>query len=101
MRNLSDAAGLALLLLCVVAAPPAAAADADLKIIVTNGDDTAGDIKVQVRPAGQHDGEVVAWGGSGDDLQVPTGTYDVEVTDVDGAASKTIWFDSFAVFGRI
>jgi outer membrane protein OmpA-like peptidoglycan-associated protein len=101
MRNLSDAAGLALLLLCVVAAPPAAAADADLKIIVTNGDDTLGDIKVQVRPAGQHDGDVVAWGGSGDDLTVPAGTYDVEVTDVDGAASKTIWFDSFAVSGRI
>ncbi|HUD86185.1 MAG TPA: OmpA family protein [Xanthobacteraceae bacterium] len=90
-----------MLLLCALAGLPAVAADADLKITVTNGDDTAGDIKVQVRPAGQHDGDVVAWGGSGDDLTVPAGTYDVEVTDVDGAAHKTIWFDSLAVSGRI
>jgi outer membrane protein OmpA-like peptidoglycan-associated protein len=100
MRNLLRRAGLALLL-CGLAGPPAAAADAELKITVTNGGDTAGDIRVQVRPAGQHDGDVVAWGGAGDDLKVPPGTYDVEVTDVDGAAHKTIWFDGFVVSGRI
>jgi hypothetical protein len=54
-----------------------------------------------VRPAGQHNGEVVAWGGSGDNLKVPAGTYDVEVTYVDGAAQKIIWFDRFGLSGRI
>jgi hypothetical protein len=51
---LLNAAGAALLLLCSFAGAPAAAADADLKITVTNGNDTSGDVKVQVRPAGQH-----------------------------------------------
>lgn len=91
----------ALLLLCGLAKQPALAADADLKITVTNGTDTQGDIKVQVRPHGQHDGDVVAYGGSGDHLTVPAGTYDVEVTDVDGAARKTIWFDGMAIAGEI
>ena len=80
---------------------PAAAADADLKITVTNGKETAGDIRIQVRPAGRHDGDVIAWGGSGEDVKVPPGTYDVEVTDVDGAAQKTIWFDSLVLSGRV
>lgn len=101
MRNLLQATGPAFLLLCGLAGAPAAAADADLKITVTNGNDTAGDVKVQVRPAGQHDGDVVAYGGSGDDLTMPAGTYDVEVTYTDGAAQKTVWFDGLAVSGRV
>jgi hypothetical protein len=101
MRNLSHASGLALLLLCGFAGPPAIAADADLKITVTNGSDTAGDVRVQVRPAGQHNGDVIADGGSGDDIKVPAGTYDVDVTYVDGSASKIIWFDGLALSGRI
>ena len=90
-----------MLLLCGFAGPPAIAADADLKITVTNGNDTAGDVRVQVRPAGRHNGDVIADGGSGDDIKVPAGTYDVEVTYVDGNASKTIWFDGLALSGRI
>jgi outer membrane protein OmpA-like peptidoglycan-associated protein len=108
MRNLLRAAGAAslplcslLLLLCSFGGSPAAAADADLKITVTNGNDTSGDIRVQVRPAGQHDGDVIADGGSGDDINVAAGTYDVEVTYTDGAARKIIWFDSLAVSGRV
>ena len=101
MRNLLHASGLALLLLCGFAGRPAAAADADLKVTVTNGDDTAGDVRVQVRPAGQHNGDVIAEGGSGDDIKVPAGTYDVDVTYVDGNASKTIWFDGLALSGRV
>jgi outer membrane protein OmpA-like peptidoglycan-associated protein len=101
MPKLAHIIGPALLLLCGLGGAPAFAADADLKITVTNGNDTAGDVHVQVRPAGQHDGNVFAWGGSGDDLQVPPGTYDVEVSYSDGSAQKTIWFDSFAVSGRI
>jgi outer membrane protein OmpA-like peptidoglycan-associated protein len=100
MRSLLHATGLALLL-CGGVARPATAADADLKITVTNGDDTQGDVRVQVRPAGQHDGDVVAWGGSGDDVKVPPGTYDVEITYNDGAASKIVWLDGFAISGRI
>ncbi|MFZ0723896.1 MAG: hypothetical protein WCA26_04230 [Xanthobacteraceae bacterium] len=63
------------------------AADADLKITVTNGNDTSGDVKVQVRPAGQHNADVIASGGSGDDITVPAGTYDVDVIYNDGAAN--------------
>jgi outer membrane protein OmpA-like peptidoglycan-associated protein len=100
MRKLLYATAPALLLYGLAGAP-AAAADADLKITVTNGSDTQGDIKVQVRPHGQHNGDVVADGGSGDDIKVPAGTYDVEVTDVDGAAQKTIWFDGLAISGKI
>jgi outer membrane protein OmpA-like peptidoglycan-associated protein len=101
MRNLLHASGLALLLLCGFAGPPAIAADAELKITVTNGSDTAGDVRVQVRPAGQHNGDVIADGGSGDDIKVPAGTYDVDVTYVDGSASKIIWFDGLALSGHI
>jgi outer membrane protein OmpA-like peptidoglycan-associated protein len=100
MRNLLYAAA-STLLLCGLAEASAAAADADLKITVTNGDDTAGDVKVQVRPAGQHSGDVIADGGSGDDITVPAGTYDVDVIYNDGAANKTIWFDGLVLSGRI
>src|ERR1700728_5075236 len=101
MRNLLLAAAPALLLVCGLAGTPAAAADADLKVTVTNGGDTSGDVRVQVRPAGQHNGDVIADGGSGDDIKVPAGTYDVGVTYTDGAAHKTIWFDGLAVSGRV
>jgi outer membrane protein OmpA-like peptidoglycan-associated protein len=101
MRNLLYATASTLLLLCGLAGAPAAAADAHLKITVTNGDDTAGDVKVQVRPAGQHSGDVIAGGGSGDDITVPAGTYDVDVIYSDGAAQKIIWFDRMTLSGRI
>jgi outer membrane protein OmpA-like peptidoglycan-associated protein len=101
MRNLSSAAGLAVLLLCGFAGAPAAAADAELKITVTNGTDTAGEAHVDVRPAGQHNGDVIAGGRSGDDITVPDGTYDVEVSYVDGNASKIIWFDGMVLSSRI
>jgi outer membrane protein OmpA-like peptidoglycan-associated protein len=95
------ATGLALLLLGGLSGQPADAADADLKITVTNGADTQGDVRVQVRPAGQHNGDVVAWGSSGDHLQVPPGKYDVEITYNDGAANKVVWLDGFAISGHI
>jgi outer membrane protein OmpA-like peptidoglycan-associated protein len=101
MRNPLPAAGAALLLLCGLGGAPAAAADADLKITVTNGGDTSGDVRVQVRPAGQHSGDVIADGGSGDDIRVPAGTYDVDVTYTDGAAQKIIWFDGLVLSGRV
>jgi len=101
MRSLPYATGLALLLLSSLGALPAFAADGHLKITVTNGADTSGDIKVQVRPAGQHGGDVIADGGSGDELTVPEGTYDVGVTYNDGSASKVVWFDRLAISGRI
>jgi hypothetical protein len=101
MRNMLFATASTFLLLGSLAETPAAAADADLKITVTNGDDTAGDVKVQVRPAGQHGGDVIADGGSGDHITVPAGTYDVDVIYTDGAAQKIIWFDKIALSGRI
>ncbi len=100
MRFLLPCAGLALVLLFGGAAP-VAAADADLKITITNGSDTAGTSLVQVRPAGQHGGNVIASGGSNDDIKVPAGTYDVEVSYHDGAANKIIWFDALAVSGHV
>ncbi|MBU6497326.1 MAG: OmpA family protein [Rhodospirillales bacterium] len=102
MRNLLLVIGLAVLL-CGVAGPPAAAEDAALEITVTNGSDTGAnaDIRVQVRPVGQHNGDVIVSGGSGDSLRLPAGTYAVQVTYVDGAAHKTIWLDGFAVSGRV
>jgi outer membrane protein OmpA-like peptidoglycan-associated protein len=101
MQKLSHAIGLALLLSCDLVAPPVAAADANLKITVTNGNDTSGDIRVQIRPAGQHNGDVIADGGSGDNITVPAGTYDVDVMYTDGAAQKIIWFDRMALSGRV
>ena len=101
MRDLILAAGLGLLVLCGVAGQAVAVPDAQLKITVTNGNDTAGSSVIQVRPAGQHDGPVIGWGGSGDVVTVPAGTYVVEVTYTDGAAHKTVWFDGFALSGRI
>src|SRR5579864_2099596 len=101
MRKLLHATGLALLLLSGLAAAPAAAADAELKITVTNGNDTEGEVHVDVRPAGQHNGDVIAGGRSGDVITLPAGTYDVEVTYFDGNARKEIWFDGTVLSGRI
>jgi outer membrane protein OmpA-like peptidoglycan-associated protein len=101
MRNFSFAAGLAVLLLCGFAGSPAAAADAELKITVTNGSDTAGDAHVDVRPPGQHSGDVIASGGSGEVITLPAGIYDVGVTYLDGAARKVIWFDGMTLSGRV
>jgi len=101
MRNLLRATSVAFVLLCGFTGRPAAAADADLKITVTNGNDTKGDVRVQIRPAGQHGGDVIASGGSGDDIAVPSGTYDVDVNYNDGAANKTIWFDKLALSGHV
>jgi outer membrane protein OmpA-like peptidoglycan-associated protein len=92
---------LTLLLLCGLGAPPAFAGDAILKITVTNGSDTSGDVRVQVRPAGQHNGDVIVDGGSGDEITVPAGTYDVDVNYTDGNASKMIWLDGLAISGRV
>jgi outer membrane protein OmpA-like peptidoglycan-associated protein len=80
---------------------PAAAANADLKIAITNGSDTAGTPLVRVRPAGHHDADLVASGGSNEDIIVPSGIYDVEVSYDDGAANKIIWFDHMAVSGKV
>jgi len=101
MRDMLRATSVALVLLCGLAGRPAAAADADLKITVTNGTDTQGEGRVAVRPAGQHNGDVVVSGVSGDDLKMPAGTYDVEVSYNDGSASKTIWFDRLALSGKV
>ncbi len=101
MQALLRATSIALVLLCAFAGRPAAAGDADLKITVTNGADTQGEGKVAVRPAGQHDGDVIVSGGSGEDITVPAGTYDVEVGYNDGAANKIVWFDKLALFGRV
>jgi outer membrane protein OmpA-like peptidoglycan-associated protein len=98
MRALLPFAGLSLLLL---AGSPAIAADADLKVTVTNGTDTAGTPQIRVRPAGHHDADVIASGGSNEDITVPSGTYDVEVSYDDGAASKIIWFDHLALIGKV
>ncbi len=45
MRSLLPAAGGLALLLWVLPRRPQSAADADLKITVTNGDDTQGDVR--------------------------------------------------------
>jgi outer membrane protein OmpA-like peptidoglycan-associated protein len=100
MRSLLHAAMVALLL-CGVVTPRANADDADLKVTATNGTDTHGDIHVDVRPAGQHGGNVIASGRSGDDIKVPPGTYDVEISFNDGAANKVVWFDGLAISGHV
>lgn len=89
------------MLLRGVVASRAIADDADLKVTVTNGSDTKGEAHVDVRPAGQHGGNVIASGRSGDDIKVPPGTYDVEVSFNDGAANKIVWFDGLAISGHV
>lgn len=100
MRSLLHA-GMVVLLLCGVVVPRADADDADLKVTVTNGTDTQGEVHVDVRPAGQHGGNVIVSGRSGDDIKVPAGTYDVEISFNDGAANKVIWLDGLAISGRV
>jgi hypothetical protein len=98
MRPLLPLISLPLLLL---AGSPAMAANADLKITVTNGSDTAGTPLIRVRPAGHHEADVIASGGSNEDISVAAGTYDVEVSYDDGAAGKIIWFDHLALSGKV
>jgi outer membrane protein OmpA-like peptidoglycan-associated protein len=90
------------LLLCGLAAPSARAADAQFKIIVTNGGvDAEGNGSFEVRPAGKHSADVIASEHSGGTVRVAAGTYDVKVIYQDGNAEKTISLDGLALSGTV
>lgn len=95
-------------LLClafVTAARPAAAGDAHVSYTITNGGvDTKGTEatgQFHIHPAGHHDGGTVSWSGSSDPVDVPEGSYDVEITFTDGAAQKTVWLDNQNLTGTV
>ena len=95
-------------LLClafVTAARPAAAGDAHVSYTITNGGvDTKGTEatgQFHIHPAGHHDGDTISWSGSSDPVDVPEGSYDVEITFSDGAAQKTVWLDNQKLTGTV
>jgi outer membrane protein OmpA-like peptidoglycan-associated protein len=85
--------------------PMGGALAADVTYTVTNGGadtkDTHATGLFHVHPARHHDGGTIAWGGSGDKVEVPDGTYDVQIIFSDGAAEKTVWLDNQTLTGTV
>ena len=53
---------------------------AALKVVITNGGtDVGGQGTFEVRPAGNHGADIIAYEQSGGTVRVPAGTYDVDV----------------------
>ncbi len=73
----------------------------DVRYTITNaGVDVKDNGQVHYHQGG-HDGSVVAWARSGETQRMPAGTYDVEVTFSDGAASKQVWIDNQTFAGKV
>ena len=70
-------------------------------VIINGGADVGGNGTFEVRPAGQHGADAIAYAGSGGMVRVAAGTYDVDARFQDGAANKTIWFDGLVLSGPI
>jgi outer membrane protein OmpA-like peptidoglycan-associated protein len=75
---------------------------AALKVVITNGGvDVGGQGTFEVRPAGQHNADVIAYEGSGGTVRVAAGTYDVDARFQDGSINKTVWLDGLALSGTM
>jgi outer membrane protein OmpA-like peptidoglycan-associated protein len=68
--------------------------------LTNGGEDAEGKARVDVHPAGKHDGPVITWAGSGGEMRLPEGKYDVDAVFEDGAARKEIWLDGEALSGK-
>ena len=102
MRSFIVVLGLAVQLLLGLTAARAAAATAQVRYVITNGGtDVQANGKVHFFPPGQHHGSAVGGATSGGTVQLPAGTYDVDVTFEDGAASKEIWIDNQTFSGTV
>ena len=78
------------------------AAIADVSWHITNhGQDVADDGKYQIRPDGNHDGDVIASGDSGQEVRLAAGDYDVDIIYAKGLIKKTVWLDHQSLTGRI
>ena len=69
-------------------------------VITNNGTDTGDKGQVHFYAAGRHD-SVVSWFSSGGTARLPAGSYDAQVTFVDGLARKEIWLDNQAYSGKV
>ena len=95
MRHRIAVLSLALTLTGVLGVRDAVAADAEMRIVVTNGgQDVPDKARYEVHPAGKHDGATLAWASAGSPVTVPAGNYDINVIFEDGAASKNLWLDN-------
>lgn len=69
--------------------------------LTNNGDDVKGHGLVQIRPAGQHQGPIIATDSGGGEMRLPAGTYDVFTRYADGDARQEIWFDNQILAGKV
>jgi outer membrane protein OmpA-like peptidoglycan-associated protein len=61
--------------------------------LTNNGEDAKGHAQVHLYPAGHRD-DNITWGGSGDEMRIPAGAYDVHATYEDGAAHQDMWLEN-------
>ncbi|HJW40803.1 MAG TPA: OmpA family protein [Rhizomicrobium sp.] len=102
MRQFIGLLGLTLALLCLAPAADAAGPTAQVRYVITNGGaDVKDNGQVHFVVHGNHDGSVVAWAGSGEPAELPTGSYDVHVSFADGDAKKDFWIDNQAFTGTV
>ena len=74
---------------------------ADVTYLITNGGVDVKD-KAQVHfHQGTRDGNNLTWARSGDTSRLPAGTYAVDLTFSDGAATKEIWLDNQVFSGKV
>jgi outer membrane protein OmpA-like peptidoglycan-associated protein len=69
--------------------------------ITNQGEDVEGRGQFEVHAAGKHDGPVLTWAASGNEVRLPAGSYDVELTFEDGAAKKHVWLDGQKLSGKV
>ncbi|MDE2005154.1 MAG: OmpA family protein [Rhodospirillales bacterium] len=102
MLRLARALATILLLGLLLPLSPAHAANADVTFTITNGGkDTKGTSAsgaFHIFQAGNHNNGIT-WGNSDDHVQVPEGTYDVQINFSDGAANKEVWLNGLKFSG--
>jgi outer membrane protein OmpA-like peptidoglycan-associated protein len=75
---------------------------AEVRYVITNsGADVEDKGEVAYFPAGKHDGPNIAWSRSTGSVRLPEGSYNVQVTFVQGLARKAIWLDNQAFADKV
>ena len=69
--------------------------------LLNNGEDLAGEARVEVHAAGKHDGPTVIWATSAKVMRLPDGAYDVAAIFAKGFVDKLVWLDGQTFTGAM
>ena len=69
--------------------------------LMNDGEDLTGEARVEIHPAGKHDGPTVIWSTPGKVMRLPDGAYDVAAIFAKGFVEKLVWLDGQAFTGAM